>query len=111
MRPVAKVGTSAAAYPGRGENNIRGHAEEPGGILRQNHFFSQEPQKVAVRLSERGPAAAQNPGLNLTHEAGEERRQQKHEEHLQALNAGAGHYLHNASTSKRNTRAEKTKLR
>jgi hypothetical protein len=62
-------------------------------------------------LQDGRPQAAQNPGPNLAHVAGEERRQQQHKQHLHALNAGIDHYLHSASTSRRITRAEKTKLR
>ncbi len=64
-RPVAKVGTSAAATQVSGEDQIGRGAEQPGGVLGQHHLLAEQPAQVAIRLQQRrrraGAAAAPSP--------------------------------------------------
>ena len=97
--------------PGRGEDQIRNDAEQPGGIIGQHHVLAQEPDEVAVRLNERGTLPAQQPRLHLAHEAREQRRERENQQHLGGLHRKIEDQGHIASTSRRPTRATKTKLR
>ncbi len=61
--------------PGRGEDQIGRDAEQPGGVLGQHDLLAQQAEQIAVGLDERRPPAAQQPRLDLAHEAGQQRRQ------------------------------------
>ena len=66
---------------------------------------------VTVRLDERRALAAEQPGLDLAHEADEERRQSEHQEHLYGLHRKCRDHGHTASTRRRPTSETKTKPR
>ena len=55
-----------------------------------------------------GGPAPQQPRLGLAHEAGEQRREQQHQQHLRALNGEIADQDHTASTSSRMTSAQNT---
>ena len=54
-------------------------------LVGQHHLLAQQPDEVAIGLDERRALAAQQPRLDLAHEAGEQRRQHQHQQHLRAL--------------------------
>ncbi len=87
--------------PGRGEDEIGGDAEQPGGVLGEHHLLAHQPHEVAVGLEQRRSLPAQEPRLDLAHEAGEQRRQQQHQQHLRALHGEIEDQGHIASTSSR----------
>jgi hypothetical protein len=71
--------------PGCSENEIRNDAEQPRSVFRQHHVLSHEPREIAIRLDRRRSLPPQQPRFHLAREAGEERRQQQHQQHLRAL--------------------------
>ena len=58
-----------------------------------------------------GPLPPQEARLHLAHDAGQQRRQQQHQQHLRALHGEVEDHGHIASTSSRTTRAAKTRLK
>ena len=68
----------------------------------------QKPREIAIGLQQRRPLPAQQPRLHLAHEAGEQWRQEKHQQHLRALKGEIVDHGHIASTNKRSTRAANT---
>ena len=111
IRPVAKVGTSAARNPGRGEDQIGDRAEQPGRVVGQHHLLAQQPDEVAIRLDQRRTLAAHQPRLDLAHEADEQRRQRQNQQHLRGLDGEGLDHGHIASTRRRPTSEAKTKPR
>jgi hypothetical protein len=97
--------------PGGGEDEVGDDAEQPGGVLRDQRLFAQQADEIEIGLNQWRPHAAQQPRLHLAHEAGQERRQQQHEEHLRALDGEGRDQGHSASTRSSDTSAKNTRLR
>ena len=70
-----------------------------------------QPDEVAVRLDQRRSLAAQQPRLDLAHEADEERRERQHQQHLCGLHREVEDHGHIASMRRRPTSETKTKPR
>ena len=97
--------------PGGGEDDVGRRPKQPGRVLRQHGVLAHQPDEIAVRLEQRRALPAQEPRLDLAHEAGEQRREQQHQEHLRALDGKIEDHDHMASTRSKPTKAAKTKLR
>ena len=98
-------------HPGGGEDDVGDDAEQPGGALRQHHVLAHQADKVAIGLQQRRPAPALQPRLHFSHEAGEQRRQQQHQQHLRALEGVFADQGHIANTSSSSTSAANTSER
>ena len=53
IRPVAKVGTSAAATQVTAKIDVRRDAEQPRGVVGQHHFLAEQAAEVAIGLDQR----------------------------------------------------------
>ena len=79
--------------------------------MRQHDILAQQPHEIAIGLDQRRSPPPQKARLQLAHDTGEQRCQQQHQQHLRALHGEFDDHCHIASTSSRNTRAAKTRLR
>ena len=110
VRPMREGRHQRRRDPGRGENQVRRHPEQPGGVVGQDDFLVQQPDEVAVGLQYRRPLPAQQPRLDLADEAGEQRRQQQHEQHLAALDERSAD-RHSATASEQADQADEDQAR
>ena len=53
--------------------------------MRQHHVLAHQPDQIEIGLQQRRSLPAQQARLHLAHEAGEQRAEQQHQQHLRAL--------------------------
>jgi hypothetical protein len=76
--------------PQQREHHVGRGAVEPRRVLRHHRLLAQQLGEVAIGLDDRGPAAREEPRLELAHQPGQRRRQEQHERQLRQLEQDGG---------------------